>query len=72
MAGTRRTGLSCGTSGTEAKIQSRVLAYIARGQRPFFHHRNMPLTCGNIKLRDSNPDFLAVCKRSKIILSIEI
>jgi hypothetical protein len=73
MAGTRRTGLSCGTSGPEAKIRGRVLAYIARGQRPFFHHRNMPLTCGNMKLRESEPlTFLLSCKRSKIIFSIEI
>jgi len=36
VAGTRSTGLSCGTSGPEAKIRGCVLARIASGQRPFF------------------------------------
>ena len=60
MAGTRRTGLSCGTSGPGAGIRGRVLACVARGQRPFFYHRNMPLTCGNVKLREFEP-WLSCC-----------
>jgi hypothetical protein len=55
MAGTRSIGLSCGDFRAGSQDPGACAAYVARGQRPFFCDRNMPLNCGNVKLRESGP-----------------
>jgi hypothetical protein len=54
-AGIRSTGLSWENFRAGSQDPGRVLACIARGQRPSFRVRNMLLTCGNVKLRKSGP-----------------
>jgi hypothetical protein len=72
-----RPGPQHGTELRELRTGSQgpgpVLACVARGQRPFFRDRNMPPTCGNVKLRKFGPwSSRLACKRSKIIFKFEI